>query len=84
MAWRGEVEDGDGWGGLVPGKAERDQERREAAEKQANTYARTLAIGLHKKHYPDVVWHPLPDTLGLLTQIDNMVAGLVKPSGAGS
>ncbi len=30
MPWRGETEDGVGWGGLVPTKAEREQEVREA------------------------------------------------------
>lgn len=29
MAWRGEVEDGVGWGGLVPSKAERLAEKRQ-------------------------------------------------------
>lgn len=33
MSWRGEVEDGTGWGGLVPTKAEREQDRRDAAFK---------------------------------------------------
>lgn len=31
MSWRGETEDGLGWGGLVPTAAERAEERREAA-----------------------------------------------------
>lgn len=48
------------------------------ADMQANAYARNLAIALHQKHYSDVVWRPLPDTLGLLTQIDNMTCGLVR------
>ena len=34
MTWRGEVEDGSGWNGLVPSKAELEQERREVAYKQ--------------------------------------------------
>lgn len=29
MSWRGETEDGTGWGGLVPSKAEREAERAE-------------------------------------------------------
>jgi hypothetical protein len=43
-------------------------------------YATTLACALWEKHYkaeaPD--WKPQPDLLGLLTQIDNMTAGLVR------
>ena len=31
MAWRGEVEDGTGWGGLVPSKAERLADEMQAA-----------------------------------------------------
>lgn len=46
----------------------------------ANAYARRLAVALWSKHYqasaPD--WKPCDDTLGLLTQIDNMVAGLER------
>jgi hypothetical protein len=48
-------------------------------------YAYRLAWALWEKHYkidaPD--WKPLPDLLGLLTQIDNMAAGLVRPSANG-
>lgn len=33
MSWRGETEDGIGWGGLVPTKAERDAERAEATQR---------------------------------------------------
>lgn len=48
-------------------------------EPDALHYAQMLAGVLHSKHYSDVTnWKPLPDTLGLLTQIDNMVAPLVK------
>jgi len=32
MTWRGEVEDGTGWGGLVPTKAEREAEKAAAAD----------------------------------------------------
>ena len=39
MAWRGEVEDGTGWGGLVASKAEQRAEARQAAlEKDAQRY----------------------------------------------
>jgi hypothetical protein len=31
------------------------------------------------KHYPEAPqWEPLPDLIGLLTQIDNMTTGLVR------
>lgn len=40
-------------------------------------YATRLAVSLHASLYPDVVqWKPLPDLLGVLTQIDNMVCGI--------
>jgi hypothetical protein len=40
---------------------------------------RDLAIVLHRKHYPEVVqWEPLDDPRGILSQIDNMTAGLVR------
>lgn len=74
-----EEEDGAGWGGLLPTKAEREEERRFERERQAKNYATTLAINIHAKHYAEVTqWKPLPDTLGVLTQIDNMTSGLVK------
>ena len=39
MAWRGEVEDGTGWGGLVASKSEqRAEARRAALEKDAERY----------------------------------------------
>ena len=48
--------------------------------RQVKDYATALAISIHAKHFPEVTqWEPLPDTLGLLTQIDNMVSGLVRP-----
>lgn len=72
-----EEEDGAGWEGLAPTKAEREEEKRWERERKAKNYATTLAINLHAKHFPGVAqFVPLPDTLGLLTQIDNMVAGL--------
>lgn len=74
-----EEEDGGGWQGLVPTKAEREEEKRWERERQAKNYATTLAINIHAKHYPEVTqWKPLPDTLGLLTQIDNMTSGLTR------
>ena len=39
MTWRGEVEDGTGWGGLVASKAElREEARQEELEKDAARY----------------------------------------------
>lgn len=46
---------------------------------QENSYARSLAVALHAKHFPEVTqWKPLDDTLGLLTQIDNMTCSLIR------
>ncbi len=44
----------------------------------AQSYATTLAVSMHKQHYAEDApnWQPLPDLVGLLTQIDNMYAGL--------
>lgn len=43
-------------------------------------YATRLATILWEKHWksesPD--WQPLPDLMGVLTQIDNMTTGLVR------
>lgn len=43
----------------------------------AYTYALHLAITLRDKHFPDSPFTPAQDTLGLLTQIDNMTSMLV-------
>jgi hypothetical protein len=46
MTWRGEVEDGTGWGGLVPTKAERESGR-QAAQRPGTAeahYGLTVAI----------------------------------------
>jgi len=54
-------------------------DNRIAEYEKAYQYALNLADCL-VKHYPDAVkdrWRPLGDLLGLLTQIDNMVAGLI-------
>ena len=38
-----------------------------------NSCAKNLAIALHRKNFSHITkWEPLPDTLGLITQIDNM------------
>lgn len=40
---------------------------------------RALAVALHARHYADVLqWQPLDDAEGLLSQIDNMTAGLSR------
>jgi hypothetical protein len=58
-----------------------ERERCVLTECRAMNYATTLAKTLHAKHYPQVTqWKPLPDLLGVLTQIDNMTAGLVGPN----
>lgn len=46
MTWRGEVEDGTGWGGLVPTKAEREA-KRQASQRPGTaeaSYGLTIAI----------------------------------------
>lgn len=44
----------------------------------AQSYATTLAVSMHRQHYAEAApnWQPLSDLVGLLTQIDNMYAGL--------
>lgn len=50
------------------------------AEPDELGYAQRLATALWEKHWkadaPE--WKPLPDTIGVLTQIDNMTVGLVR------
>lgn len=43
-------------------------------------YAKRLAESIWKDHYKEISphWRPFPTTLGVLTQIDNMIAGLEK------
>lgn len=54
-----------------------------AHDDPANSYARGLAIALHARHFHEVTqWKPFDDTLGLLTQIDNMTCRLVQPAAA--
>lgn len=46
---------------------------------QALKDATALANALHRKHYPDAPgWRPLPDLVGVLSQIDNMTAMLER------
>jgi hypothetical protein len=49
-----------------------------AMKSRALNYATRLATLLWEKHWKDDApdWKPLPDLLGVLTQIDNMTAGL--------
>lgn len=46
----------------------------------AHSYATRLLVSLMEKHYPDrhPDWSPLPDLMGVLTQIDNLSTGLVR------
>lgn len=48
---------------------------------EAQGYATRLATSLWDKHWKQDApeWQPLPDLIGLLTQIDNACAGLVRP-----
>jgi chromosome segregation ATPase len=60
------------------------EERARKAERElraAHVYAEALAEVLHDKHFrfDSPCWRPLPDLLGLLTQIDNMTSGLARP-----
>jgi len=58
------------------------EQRGEQEPEPAYGYACRLAEALHKKHFRGIEhqhWRLLPDTLGVLTQIDNMVCGLVDP-----
>ncbi len=50
----------------------------EAEFAKVKDYATTLATSMHRQHYAEAApnWQPLDDLMGLLTQIDNMYAGL--------
>lgn len=43
-------------------------------------YATSLARAIWEKHFKETApdWKPLPDLIGVLTQIDNMTAGMVR------
>ena len=48
----------------------------------AKALATLLACALQRKHYPEVTqWKPLPNLLGVLSQIDNMTCGLARVNG---
>ncbi len=53
------------------------QEGRELELRYATRLAQYLWETYWKAAAPD--WKPLPDTIGVLTQLDNMVANLKKP-----
>jgi hypothetical protein len=47
-------------------------------------YAKRLSEAIWKKHYQSTApqWEPFDDLMGVLTQIDNMTAGLITPPAA--
>ncbi|WP_353265834.1 hypothetical protein [Gemmatimonas sp.] len=51
-----------------------------AAAGEAYEYAARLAQYIHDTHYPDgsPEWKPLPDLMGVLSQIDNALTGLTR------
>jgi hypothetical protein len=53
-------------------------------EPDAYGYAKRLAEAIWQKHYKATApqWKPLDDLIGVLTQIDNMTAGLTTPPAA--
>lgn len=51
----------------------------EAQAEQALRWATNLARSLARKHYPEAPqFEPLPDLVGVISQIDNMTTGLVR------
>lgn len=54
--------------------------RERLAQPDAYGYASRLAVAIWEQHYKDVAtqWKPLDDLMGVLTQIDNMTAGLTR------
>lgn len=56
----------------------------ETPTEHAHRWATELAISMAKRFYPEVTqWKPLPDLLGVITQIDNMTTGLMRSKGCG-
>jgi hypothetical protein len=51
---------------------------------EAHKYAERLATLLCEKHFKEVAphWKPLPDTVGIITQIDNMTCGIEEKAEA--
>jgi hypothetical protein len=54
--------------------------RAAAPADEATALARQIATYMHAKNYANITpyWEPLPDLLGVLTQISNMAAGLTR------
>jgi len=61
-------------------EAEVERLRAQQAEPDAYGYASRLAVAIWEKHYKDSApdWTPFSDLMLLLTQIDNMTAGLIR------
>ena len=54
----------------------------ETPYEHAHRWATELAVSMARKFYPEVTqWKPLPDLVGVITQIDNMSTGLVRAPG---
>jgi len=53
----------------------------EEDEPDAYGYAKRLAEAIWSKHYKTIApqWQPFNELIGVLTQIDNMTAGLISP-----
>ena len=48
-------------------------ERLKSDAELVNSCAKNLAIAMHRKNFSNITqWEPLPDTMGLISQIDNM------------
>ncbi len=48
-------------------------DRMKADADRVNSCAKNLAIAMHRKNFSNITqWEPLPDTMGLISQIDNM------------
>lgn len=74
-----------GWNGRAqaPAQAPEPAQARnsdgETPFEHAHRWATELAAAMARKFYPEVPqWRPLPDLLGVITQIDHMVTGLVR------
>jgi hypothetical protein len=69
-----------GINGLTQAETDANKMVQAQADNHAKTYARNLCLHMQNKFYPDVAqFEPQEDLLGMLTQIDNMVEGLVHP-----
>lgn len=66
-----------------PGDEMWDREDYPPDDDRAYRYAARLAIAFWEKHWKDEApdWKPLPDLIGVLTQIDNMTAGMARAHG---